>query len=428
MWKIKNEISKISWIWEKFNIEWFLNVHKTISKELSYSPLWNEIWIHENIDISASINIFKDNRKLILKIENVSLKNIEKLIKDNLFLLEISDKDEDNVLYPVNDKTFLDSRKFQINDIKWDFFVSQWEKIKNFQFKEKLSIEWFGYSLSEQESYFINSKGAYKEQQWSYCNYSLALFYNDENFSDSDYMVKYSTINDDITDDFLNEIQEKILKKTNPQESFLSSGSHDIVIKNELAAEFWELLMSACSWENIRQNQSFFNKDDIWKIITNKDISVISNPKKDDSVFNRLFDSEWITTEKITIIENWSLKNIFLNSKNAKKFNLKPTWNPDYANLEIIWKYDSDYLSGCSFVFTSFLWMHTIDSTTWKFALEWEWFEINDWKVWNFVKNVWFSWNIKDLFLNLDKIWNDTYTYWNVFSPSLSFKNQTLIF
>lgn len=428
MTKIEKELEEIKWIWKKFSIEWYLNVFKMSLKEISFSPLWNEISLHENTEIWWSINIFRNFKKLNIKTSDFSYANIVKLIEKNLFLLEIWDKDEDNQVFSISDKEYDDSKKFSLSKIDWDFLMKQWLKVKDFKLEEGLSIEWFSYSLSEQESYFLNSTWSYKVQKWNSCNYSYALLYNSPTFSDFWYATKYSNINEDVWDDFLRDVSVKLLEKINPTKSTLKSWKHNITIRNDVIIDFLDMLMQWCKGEIIRQNQSFFSKDDIWKIVMSKNISIKSNPKYLDSTFNSLFDSEWISSKELMIIENWVLKNIFLDSKNARKFWLNPSWNPTYSNLEIIWERSKDYLDKSCFLFTNFLWLHMTDMTTWKFAIEWDWFEINNWKIWNFVRNVWFSSNIKDLFLNIEALWNDDYTYANIFSPSITFKDQMLIF
>ncbi|MDD2486848.1 MAG: TldD/PmbA family protein [Candidatus Gracilibacteria bacterium] len=428
MTKIENEISKISGIWKEFNIEGYLNAHKIAMKDISFSPLGNEISIHENTEISCSLNILKDGKKLNIKTEDFTYKNLSKLIEKNLFLLEIGDKDDDNILFHTKENITFDSRKFILNKIKGSFLMKQWEKVKNFKLKDSLSIEGFSYSISEQESYFMNSLGALKIQKANSCNYSYAILYKSADFQDFGYASKYSDFNESISDDFLKDVQDKLLAKSNPKKSSLESGKYNITIRNDMVGEFLDMMMQACKAESIRQNQSFFSKSDIGKTVTSKKITIRSNPKKDDSTFNSLFDSEGISSENISIIENGILKNIFLDSKNARKFKLEPSGNPTYSNLEIIGEQNPDYLKSSSFLLTSFLGMNTTDMTTGKFAMEAEGFEIIDGKIGDFVKNIGFTGNLKDLFLNLDVIGNDVYTYANIFSPSITFKDQMLIF
>lgn len=425
--KIENSLKQISQIWEKFGIEWYLNIYKNKSKELSYSPVWDEITVSQDSDINLVLNIVKNNKKLTIKLNSLSYDDLCDKINDNLWLLDVSSSDPDIYVFPVKNTINVDEIKFDIDAISWDFLLYQWNIVKNYKFSSNVSIEAFSYSLNIEERYFLNSFGAFKSHKSSQNSYFLGLYYETPEFSDTEYEVNYSLKNESITSDFIEKIQAKLLAKTNPQKSKLKSWVYNVTFKNNLAGDFLDILLSGCSGEKIRQWISFLKKEDIWKKIAINNLNIKSIHSIGNSPFNRFFDSEWIDTNDIFIIKDWILKEIFLDSKNAKKYNKNPNWNPTYANIELIWEKNKDFLKDSQFLFTNLMWLHTIDYSTGKFALEWEWFEINNWEIWNFIKNVSISWNILDLFSQINSIWDDIYQHSAIKTGSITFKNQQII-
>ncbi|EKD66027.1 MAG: hypothetical protein ACD_49C00067G0013 [uncultured bacterium (gcode 4)] len=427
MEKIEKSLKQLSQIWQEFNIEWYLNIYETKSKEISFTPVWDEISVSQDTDVSLILNIIKNNKKLTIKQNSLSYEDLCDKIKDNLWLLEVGSADSDIYMFPTKNSLDVDEIKFDIDDISWDFLLSQRNKVKNYKFSPNISVEAFSYSLNSENRYFINSLGASKSHKSTQNSYFLWLYYDTLNFSDTEYEVFYSSNYENVTSDFIAKTEQKLLAKVNPQKSQLKSWFYNVTFKNNLAGDFLDILLSWCSGEKIRQWISFLKKWDIWKKIVTDKLNIKSIHNIDSSPFNRFFDSEWIDTKDLFIIKNWVLDEIFLDSKNAKKYSKDPNWNPTYANIALIWDKTKDFLKNTNFLFTNLMWLHTIDFSTGKFALEWEWFEVNNWKIWNFVKNVSISWSILDLFLSLDSIWDDIYEHSAIKTGSITFLNQNII-
>ncbi|MCK9272227.1 TldD/PmbA family protein [Candidatus Gracilibacteria bacterium] len=427
MEKIENSLKQLSQIWQKFQIEGYLNIYKSKSKEISFTPVGDEILVSEDSDINLVLNIIKNNKKLTIKLNSISYEDLCSKIEDNLGLLDVGTADSDIYLYPVKNILDINEIKFDIDEISGDFLLKQRNKVKNFEYASNISIEGFSYSLNVDERYFINSLGAFKSHKSSQNTYFLGLYYNTHEFSDTEYEVFYSSNCELVTSDFISKTQDKLLSKINPQTSKLNSGIYNVTFKNNLAGDFLDILLSSVSGEKIRQGISFIKKDDIGKKIVTDKLNIKSIHNIDNSPFNRFFDSEGIDTEDITIIKNGVLSEIFLDSKNAKKYGKEPVGNPTYANIELIGDKKNDFLKNSSFLFTNLMGLHTIDYSTGKFALEGEGFEINNSKIGNFIKNVSISGNILDLFGNIESFGNDIYEHSAIKSGSITFKNQQII-
>ncbi|MBP8017155.1 hypothetical protein KAZ01_04055, partial [Candidatus Gracilibacteria bacterium] len=327
----------------------------------------------------------------------------------------------------IKNNISFDERKFEIKNIKKDFLLKQWKTVKNFKYNKNISIESFSYGLEEREKIFLNSLGSYKIYKNTFCGHALELYYTYSDFSDVEYESKISSLNQNIDLNFIKNIQEKLLRKSNPEKTKLNNGKYNITFDARLVGEFLNIITNACSGEKIRQNQSMFSIKDLGKNALDDKLTLVTNPSINLSAYNRKFDNEGISTEKLIIIKNGVLENIFLDSKNAKKFKQKPTGNPNFSNLELIGEFSKDYLKTSSFLFTNLMALHTIDMITGKFALQGEGFEIKNGKLGNFIKNVGISGDLKSLFSSIYKLGDNIYTNSNIFTPGITFKNQNII-
>lgn len=421
------ELQKIQGIFKKFNISGFIKIQNSKSKWVNYTALWKEISFSNNSEKSANIQLIKDKKKLSLSTKDISYENIEKIVSENLSFLEYTDLDDENIIPEITDNEDYSNCMFDIDSVSWDFLMKQINTVLNYNYSTNIVPESINYSLELEESFFINSFWSIKKQTKSVSGYSVELFYNSEDFQDVSYESRVSANLEEINNDFIEKIEKELIDKSSPKIPNIKSWKHTITLKNTVIAGFLEELMNSLSWESIRQKMSFINIDEIWKKIFSEQLNIISNTEKIGSAYNRKFDFEWIKSENIEIIKNWKLENIFLSYKNSLKLWMKSTWNPWFANLEIIWDYNKNYLENSSFLFTNLMAFHTIDSSTGKFALEWEWFEVNDWKIWNFIKSVSLSWDIKSLFSSIECLWDDILDNYCIFTPSITFKNQNIV-
>ncbi len=421
------EIQKLSKIWKDLKICWYINILKNSYKTLNYTPVWKELSFQEDSNCKIIINIIDNLKKITIKTNIISYDHIKNEIKKNLDLLNFSTSNKNIYLPQIKDIKNIDNSQFNLNSVDWEFLLKQWNKVNNFKYNKNISIEWFSYSLEKNESIFINSFNSFKTYKNTCCSYALELFYNSKLYSNAYYESKYTSKKENINDRFISDLQKELILKSDPKKPTLLSWIYNITFQNKLALEFIKIFLTHLLWEKINQKQSIFSIYDLNKKIISDKITIISDSNVLNSPFNKLFDSEGFNINKLCLIDKWYLKNIFLDSKNAKILQLKNTWNSTYSNIQINWKFEKNYLKDSKFLFTELKWLHTIDNITWKFAFEWEWFEINNWKIWNFIKNININWNIKNLFENIISIWDDIYNYSNIFTPSITFKNQNII-
>jgi PmbA protein len=170
-----------------------------------------------------------------------------------------------------------------------------------------------------------------------------------------------------------------------------------------------------------------FTNNKIWDKLFSDKLTVVNDPTLKWGNSSALIDWEGVTLEKRIIIENWIWKEKFADYKNVKKDSTLKLWNSTVTNILVKWEKTPDFLRDSDFLFTNLMAYHTVDSNTWKFALNGEWYVIKDWKKAEYVKNISLAGNIKDIFTNIVAIWDDDYENgWNA-CPSITFKGWTII-
>ena len=123
-----------------------------------------------------------------------------------------------------------------------------------------------------------------------------------------------------------------------------------------------------------------FSKNKLWDKIFSGKFTIINNPELKNYTWTMLFDKEWITAKKTILFEKWVFVSKFYDYKNALKEWLENLWNSTVSNIELVWKTDKNYLVWSKILFTNLMAFHTVDSSTWKFSLNGEWYLLENWE------------------------------------------------
>jgi hypothetical protein len=110
---------------------------------LEYSPLHDEISLDNSDSTTTSVYIIKNNKKASFKIDSYSLDKIENSINDILKVIEFAESDKDIVLPNISDSVEKDFSNADLDKIDFDFLKNEFNKFKNFNFDEKVTIETF---------------------------------------------------------------------------------------------------------------------------------------------------------------------------------------------------------------------------------------------------------------------------------------------
>jgi len=264
---------------------------------------------------------------LYIRTKNSDADFLRNLIDKHIPLLQKSTPDEDNEPLNITDSIQANFEEFSFDAVSKEYLLSQWETVKKHPKPDGMRADKFLYGIDETEDSFYNHLGSSKTQKRTSSSYSLEMHYETGEFSDTEAASRASAKLINITPQELNILQQKLVNKSQTHSPKLQSGTYTISIDAEVVSSLLGFVGNALTAENIRQNQSFISTTDIGKTIFSKDFSLANNPSFPHSAYNTLFDDEGITSEPIKLIENGTIKNLLIDSKNSKKFNLPATGN-----------------------------------------------------------------------------------------------------
>lgn len=418
---------KIIDIFHTNNIDWYVNIFNSYSKSLEYSPLHDEISLDSSVNISTKVTIIKNHKKASFSIDWYSLDKIESSIKELLKVIDFWEYDEDIVLADITDNISKDFWNTLLNDIWFDKLEEEFLKFKNYKFAPEIKIEWFEINVTNTTQTFINSLGSIKTQSDNESSIAYVLFWEKWDLREDDYEVITKKSIPEVLDKDIEKLQTRLLNKIKPSDSKLETWNYNVVLDREVVIDFLEILVGSLWSESMREWTSLLSRFNIWDKVISDKITITNNPTLEWYTWNLLFDKEWVTQEKRVLFDAWVLSSKFYDYKNAKKEWLDKLWNSTVSNIELIWETSSNIYTWCDILITHLMAYHTLDNSTWKFSLNWEWYLIEDWKKWAFIKNISLSGDIINLFSSVIAIWDDFKSTWNYKVPSLSFRDQHII-
>jgi 2-phospho-L-lactate guanylyltransferase (CobY/MobA/RfbA family) len=108
-------------IFNKYEVEGYLNYGESISRELSYETFMDEVSINDLNKSGTSVVIIKDNRKASASFDGFSIEDLEKAISEIKDYALISEFDKDIELVNIVDEAEADFRAEEIMDIDFAF-------------------------------------------------------------------------------------------------------------------------------------------------------------------------------------------------------------------------------------------------------------------------------------------------------------------
>ncbi len=418
---------KIIELIKKYPVDAILNIQEKSSKYLEYNPLHDEISYTNDKSIWANLIIIKDNKKALYNIDWFSLEKLEEALNESLKFIDLAEFDTDIIIPEITDSSEKDFSDLELENIDFDFLEKEFNKFKNYKLNEKIIIEEFAIWVNFNTHYYINSLWAFKSQKDNASVIYIALFWENWELRETSYRYINSKKIPEISDDLIIELENELLNKIELSDNKIYSWIYDLTLDREVVSSFLEIIISNMWAESIREWISLFRNNKIWDLIFSPKFTLVNNPDLDWYTWNIVFDSEWVTAKKTVLFDKWILNAKFFDYKNAKKEWIENLGNSTISNIELIWEIDKDYLKKSDFIFTKLMAFHTVDSSTWKFALNWEWYILENWEKKDFVRWISLTWNIIDLFKNIKSIWDDFYDYWNFKIPSITFEKQQII-
>lgn len=420
----KNEVLEL---FNKYNVEGYVNYWESSSTSLDYETFMDEVSINVLNKSGTSVVVIKDNRKASASFDGFSMEDLENAIKDITGFADISEQDKDIELANVTDTVEADFSNEELKNVDLAFIKKEFEKVKDYKFKDYIKFEEFSYSYKEAKIVFINSLGAYKTEKSNAISTYLSVSWELNNRKEEDYIYASRKELYSYTDERIQKLESNITDKLNATKPDFETGEYVVALKNTVAGTFLSMILGHFNAEWIREWFSMFTNAKIWDKLFSDKLTVVTDPTLKTRTASSLYDGEGVNLEKTTLIENGVWKAKFVDYKNHKKDPTTKLWNSTPTNIIVEGDKTPEYLKEAQFLFTNLMAYHTIDSNTWKFALNGEGYVIRNGEKCEYVKNVSLSGNVKDIFTNIVAIWdNDNKDGWNA-CPSITFKGWTII-
>lgn len=421
------DTQKIIQLFKKYDVEWFININHSLSKDLEYSPLHDEISLDSSENISTSVTILKNHKKSSFGIDGYGLDKIESALQDMLKIIDFAQYDEDINLPQITDSVEKDFSNHELDDITFDDLSSLFQTFKNYPFESNITIEGFSAGVNSATHIYINSLGAVKIQKDNGVFYFMELFWENGEKRETHYKYTSTKNKPKIQIEDIKNLQEELLAKISDGEVKLASGNYDIALDREVVIDFLDIIIGNMWAESIREGMSLFSKNTLWEKIFDEKFTIVNNPDLKNYTGTMLFDKEWVTAKKTVLFNKWRFASKFYDYKNALKEWIENLGNSTVSNIELIWESDKNYLQWCKILFTNLMAFHTVDTSTGKFSLNGQWYLLENGQKKDYIKNISLCWDIISLFSNIKAIGDDFKADGNFRVPSMSFKNQKVI-
>lgn len=188
------------------------------------------------------------------------------------------------------------------------------EKLKQVEASAKsidprvISVPNCTYNQRNTRIFISDDKGNELEDSYSYVVGTISVVVEEDGIKKDGYSFSLKKSFEDINyEELLNEAIEEATSmiKASP----IASGSYDVILRNDVAANIFASFMSVFSAESIKKGTSkFANK--LSTQVAVEALSVIEDPMYQKGKANRVFDDEGTKTYKKHLIENGVLKNI----------------------------------------------------------------------------------------------------------------------
>lgn len=421
------DYEKMQKLFEKYSVEWCININISSSKTLEYSPLHDELSFDSSENINTSITIIKNHKKSVFSLDWYSLDKIDASINEMLKTIDFWQYDEDIILPKITDIVEKDFSNWDLDVLSFQDLEKEFQVFKNFPFEKNISKEWFSIGTHSATHIFMNSFGAKKIQKDNGAFYYVDIFWENGGKRENHYDYISTKNIPHITWEMLEKLQKELLFKISDSEAKVESGKYDITLERDVVCDFLDIILGNMWAEGIREWISLFSKNKLWDKIFGANFTLINNPELKNYTGTMLFDKEWMTAKKTILFDKWVFSSKFYDYKNTLKEWVWEVWNSTISNIELVWDSDANYLEGSKILFTNLMAFHTVDEATGKFSLNGEWYLLENGEKVDYIKNISLSGNVLDLFSNIKAIGNDFKEDGNFRVPSLTFYNQNII-
>ena len=276
--------------------------------------------------LSLGLTTYIDKKKSNVSTSNFDEANLETLVERCVQCTKVSPDDKYVGLgdEDIFENIILDLDLYDEKHLTSNFKKEFLEEVENAVFSVPQIKNSNGSSFSENKSNFIfaNSKGfcnGYKSSSFSVFCEALA---ESNGQMERDYEISVSRFAEDLGKPNIIglEAAKKACKRLGAKK--IKSGKMAVIFDKRVARSILSTFASAISGSAFVRGTSFL-KDSLNKKIFTKDINIIDNPLIKRGMGSQLFDSEGAKNKKLTLVDHGELKELFLDSYNARILNMQ---------------------------------------------------------------------------------------------------------
>jgi len=276
--------------------------------------------------LSLGLTTYIDKKKSNVSTSNFDEANLETLVERCVQCTKVSPDDKYVGLgdEDIFENIILDLDLYDEKHLTSNFKKEFLEEVENAVFSVPQIKNSNGSSFSENKSNFIfaNSKGfcnGYKSSSFSVFCEALA---ESNGQMERDYEISVSRFAEDLSKPNIIglEAAKKACKRLGAKK--IKSGKMAVIFDKRVARSILSTFASAISGSAFARGTSFL-KDSLNKKIFTKDINIIDNPLIKRGMGSQLFDSEGAKNKKLTLVDHGELKELFLDSYNARILNMQ---------------------------------------------------------------------------------------------------------
>ena len=276
--------------------------------------------------LSLGLTTYIDKKKSNVSTSNFDEANLETLVERCVQCTKVSPDDKYVGLgdEDIFENIILDLDLYDEKHLTSNFKKEFLEEVENAVFSVPQIKNSNGSSFSENKSNFIfaNSKGfcnGYKSSSFSVFCEALA---ESNGQMERDYEISVSRFAEDLGKPNIIglEAAKKACKRLGAKK--IKSGKMAVIFDKRVARSILSTFASAISGSAFARGTSFL-KDSLNKKIFTEDVNIIDNPLIKRGMGSQLFDSEGAKNKKLTLVDHGELKELFLDSYNARILNMQ---------------------------------------------------------------------------------------------------------
>ena len=200
-----------------------------------------------------------------------------------------------------------------------------------------------------------------------------------------------------------------------------------LVVDPSAATSLVARLLGGANAHSLQQGQSFWS-DLIGKPVFDEKLTIIDNPLRVRGLASRYYDGEGIAAKSLPLIENGTVRNIYVDTYYGRKTGLQPTTgSPSNREIQLGKRNLKEILSavGSGVYVTSWLGGNA-NQTTGDFSFGLRGHLIENGQVGRPISEMNVTGNLKTLFHNIAEIGDDPWPYSAIRAPTLVFENVQL--